>query len=73
MRITYVVSACSLAPCKGGVSHWVQIQPGNFASAGSNRSSHEVYACDQSPFCESVPLLFNDYSFVVDNRLHTAL
>ena len=28
------------APCKGGVSQWVQIPPGEFAPAGSNRSSH---------------------------------
>jgi hypothetical protein len=29
------------APCKGGVSQWVRIPPGDFAPAGSNRSSHE--------------------------------
>jgi len=28
------------APCKGGVSQWVRIPPGEFAPAGSNRSSH---------------------------------
>jgi len=28
------------APCKGGVSQWVQIPPGDVAPAGSNRSSH---------------------------------
>ena len=28
------------APLKGDVSQWVQIPPGNFASAGSNRSSN---------------------------------
>jgi hypothetical protein len=28
------------APCKGGVFQWVRIQPGDFAPAGSNRSSH---------------------------------
>ena len=28
------------APCKGGVSQWVRIPPGNIAPAGSNRSSH---------------------------------
>ena len=28
------------APCKGGVFQWVRDPPGNFAPAGSNRSSH---------------------------------
>ena len=28
------------ALCKGGVSQWVRISPGDFAPAGSNRSSH---------------------------------
>ena len=28
------------APCKGGVSQWVRIPPGDVAPAGSNRSSH---------------------------------
>ena len=28
------------APCKGGVFQWVRVPPGNFAPAGSNRSSH---------------------------------
>jgi hypothetical protein len=28
------------APCKGGVSQWVRIPPGEFAPAGSHRSSN---------------------------------
>jgi hypothetical protein len=40
------------APCKGGVSQWVQIPPGDVAPAGSNRSSHGGNEVAEAPGVE---------------------